>query len=276
VRLPVPVRLESSVPEDRKTLHGGRALRRTKHERKILVVDDNEAAADALGKLLRMRGHDVAIAYGGADALEKVRESEPEVAIVDIQLPDMSGYEVARRNLATVQGAAAATASLLDVVLPTGAGEPERTAFAEALSALNRGDEGPAEALIARLPEAQAPGDMRRAYIPGLIAHRRGENREAAKLLERCYGAARGNALLAFQLAPIERQIGRLDIAIAVLEEAVRALAEKLQTAAGKLIHPLRLAVTGTNVSPGIFETLAVVGKPLTLERIERALKELG
>ena len=97
VRLPVPVRLESSVPEDRKTLHGGRALRRAKHERKILVVDDNEAAADALGKLLRMRGHDVAIAYGGADALEKVRESEPEVAIVDIQLPDMSGYEVARR-----------------------------------------------------------------------------------------------------------------------------------------------------------------------------------
>ena len=57
----------------------------------------HEAAADALGKLLRMRGHDVAIAYGGADALEKVRESEPEVAIVDIQLPDMSGYEVARR-----------------------------------------------------------------------------------------------------------------------------------------------------------------------------------
>jgi glutamyl-tRNA synthetase len=59
------------------------------------------------------------------------------------------------------------------------------------------------------------------------------------------------------------------------LESEIRALAEKLQIGAGKAIHPLRLAVTGTNVSPGIFETLAVVGKTLTLERIELALREL-
>ena len=97
VRLPVPVRVESSATADRKTLSGGRALRQAKNAQKILVVDDNEAAADALGKLLHMRGHDVSVAYGGAEALEKARESEPQVLIVDIQLPDMSGHEVARR-----------------------------------------------------------------------------------------------------------------------------------------------------------------------------------
>ena len=97
VRLPVPVRLESPAPVDRKTLTGGRVLRYAKNAQRILVVDDNEAAADALGKLLHMRGHDVSVAYAGAEALLKARESEPEVAIVDIQLPDMSGHEVARR-----------------------------------------------------------------------------------------------------------------------------------------------------------------------------------
>jgi len=97
VHLPVPVRLESLGAVDRKTLSGGHALRRAKHGRKILVVDDNEAAADALGRLLRIRGHDISVAYGGAEALEKARESEPDVVIVDIQLPDMTGYEVARR-----------------------------------------------------------------------------------------------------------------------------------------------------------------------------------
>ncbi len=60
------------------------------------------------------------------------------------------------------------------------------------------------------------------------------------------------------------------------LEETIRTLAENLQIGAGKLIQPIRLSVTGTNVSPGIFETLAVIGKPLTLQRIENALARLG
>ncbi len=62
----------------------------------------------------------------------------------------------------------------------------------------------------------------------------------------------------------------------AALETAIRALAENLQIGAGKLIQPIRLAVTGTNVSPGIFETLAVIGKELALQRIENALATLG
>ena len=62
---------------------------------KILVVDDNEMAADALSQLLIMRGHETAVAYSGAAALEKAASFNPEVIFLDIGLPDMTGYEVA-------------------------------------------------------------------------------------------------------------------------------------------------------------------------------------
>lgn len=62
---------------------------------KILVVDDNEMAADALSQLLTMRGHETAVAYSGAAALEKAASFDPEVIFLDIGLPDMTGYEVA-------------------------------------------------------------------------------------------------------------------------------------------------------------------------------------
>ncbi len=63
---------------------------------RILVVDDNELAAEALGRLLELRGHYIAVAYSGAEALEKAKQFAPQVIILDIGLPDISGYEVAR------------------------------------------------------------------------------------------------------------------------------------------------------------------------------------
>lgn len=62
---------------------------------KILVVDDNEMAADALSQLLSMRGHETAVAYAGASALEEAERFVPDVIFLDIGLPDMSGYDVA-------------------------------------------------------------------------------------------------------------------------------------------------------------------------------------
>jgi DNA-binding response OmpR family regulator len=50
-----------------------------------------------MGQLLASRGHDVRIAYDGAEALEVAREFVPEVAFVDIGMPKVHGYEVARR-----------------------------------------------------------------------------------------------------------------------------------------------------------------------------------
>ncbi|MDH5761074.1 MAG: glutamate--tRNA ligase, partial [Gemmatimonadota bacterium] len=55
------------------------------------------------------------------------------------------------------------------------------------------------------------------------------------------------------------------------LEEAIRALAEAEGVGAGKIIHPLRVAVTGQMVSPGIFDVLALVGREEALERIDTA-----
>jgi CheY-like chemotaxis protein len=65
--------------------------------RRILLVDDNADAAESLGKLLELTGHEVRIAHDGPAALEAARTFRPEVALLDIGLPGMDGYEVARR-----------------------------------------------------------------------------------------------------------------------------------------------------------------------------------
>jgi CheY-like chemotaxis protein len=64
---------------------------------RILVVDDNADAADSLTLLLKLDGHHTESVYTPADALERARTFEPEVILLDIGLPGMDGYEVARR-----------------------------------------------------------------------------------------------------------------------------------------------------------------------------------
>jgi CheY-like chemotaxis protein len=63
----------------------------------ILVIDDNRDAADVLGMLLRMLGHTVHIAHGGAMALDQIEELHPDLVFLDIGMPHIDGYEVARR-----------------------------------------------------------------------------------------------------------------------------------------------------------------------------------
>ena len=65
--------------------------------RRILVVDDNRDAADMLHMALEMLGHVVHCAYDGMTALETAQALLPEVVVLDIGLPDIDGYEVARR-----------------------------------------------------------------------------------------------------------------------------------------------------------------------------------
>ncbi|HEV2704232.1 MAG TPA: ATP-binding protein [Steroidobacteraceae bacterium] len=65
--------------------------------RRILVVDDNIDAADSLAMLLQLDGHEVEAAYGGAAAIEAVQRWQPQMIFLDIGLPEMDGYEVARR-----------------------------------------------------------------------------------------------------------------------------------------------------------------------------------
>jgi DNA-binding response OmpR family regulator len=64
--------------------------------RRILVVDDNKDAADALALFLQMDGHAVRCVYDGRSALEVASEFMPEVVLLDIGLPDMDGYALAQ------------------------------------------------------------------------------------------------------------------------------------------------------------------------------------
>jgi len=64
--------------------------------KKILVVDDNVDAADTLSLILRNAGHVVHAAYGGREAIGLADALRPEVVLLDIQMPRMSGYDLVR------------------------------------------------------------------------------------------------------------------------------------------------------------------------------------
>lgn len=72
-------------------------LAATTHGRRILIVDDNYDAADSLGLLLRMYGHQVWVATHPVAALQMVATVAPDLALLDIGLPGMDGYELAHR-----------------------------------------------------------------------------------------------------------------------------------------------------------------------------------
>jgi two-component system, chemotaxis family, CheB/CheR fusion protein len=64
---------------------------------RVLVVEDNRAVADMFARVLRAWGYEPLVAYDGASALEAARAVRPPAILLDINLPDISGYEVARR-----------------------------------------------------------------------------------------------------------------------------------------------------------------------------------
>lgn len=63
----------------------------------ILIVDDNADAADSLAMLLRLAGFRCTVAYTATEAMTVARQHEHAVAILDIGLPDMTGYELVQR-----------------------------------------------------------------------------------------------------------------------------------------------------------------------------------
>jgi two-component system, chemotaxis family, CheB/CheR fusion protein len=65
--------------------------------RRVLVVDDNVDSADNLALLLRLRGHEVVVAYDGPGALKTAGSFHPEAVLLDIGLPGLDGYQVASR-----------------------------------------------------------------------------------------------------------------------------------------------------------------------------------
>jgi PAS domain S-box-containing protein len=120
VRLPLansrPIGMRSAVPARDGSLP----------EQRILLVDDNEDSAESLGLLLRLLGAEVSVTYSGADALAAIAAAKPMVVVLDIGMPGMDGYEVAR--------AIRAQQGLNDVILValTGWGQDDDRALSRA------------------------------------------------------------------------------------------------------------------------------------------------
>ncbi|MDP9122541.1 MAG: ATP-binding protein [Acidobacteriota bacterium] len=85
----------------------------------VLVVEDNLDAAESLASLLRLWNHEVSVAHDGPAALEVARAERPEVVLLDIGLPGLDGYQVARRLREEI----GLSSALL--VAMTGYGQPE-------------------------------------------------------------------------------------------------------------------------------------------------------
>jgi CheY-like chemotaxis protein len=89
----------------------------------VLVVDDTERARDLLGYLLRARGHVAVIAHNGEEAVASALTSTPDLILMDLQLPVMSGYDA----LAAIRGSEkAGTCPILALTAFDEVGERER------------------------------------------------------------------------------------------------------------------------------------------------------
>ena len=91
------VRRLSKEPQSASSTPTGTEAEPNGHVLRALVVDDNHDAADMMAELLQSDGHSVQVAYDGGEALETLKNAELDLALVDLAMPGMDGYEVARR-----------------------------------------------------------------------------------------------------------------------------------------------------------------------------------
>jgi CheY-like chemotaxis protein len=113
----------SALPETNEDAFARRAASRdaagSRRIRNVLVVDDNVDAADSLGELLRAWGYQVTVAHDGPAALAAMQDMQPDIALLDIGMPAMDGYELAA-HLRFQPGC-----EQLAIVAITGSGSPE-------------------------------------------------------------------------------------------------------------------------------------------------------
>jgi PAS domain S-box-containing protein len=95
VRLPLPAAHQSDASRGT-TLPATGQARPDPQAQRILLVDDNRDAADSLAMLLEMCGHEVTIAYDGSEALHVAPRCRPHIALIDLAMPGMDGFEVVR------------------------------------------------------------------------------------------------------------------------------------------------------------------------------------
>jgi PAS domain S-box-containing protein len=92
IRLPLLID-DAPLPVSKSPVASPRAVR----GRRVLLVDDNRDTVHSFARLLKLRGHEVATAYDGLAAIERAREFKPDIFLLDIGLPGLDGYALARR-----------------------------------------------------------------------------------------------------------------------------------------------------------------------------------
>jgi signal transduction histidine kinase len=107
VRLPLSSERRRPADVDAPAARAKREVRR-----RVLVVDDNRDAADSFGMLLELIGADVRVVHDGATALRALEEFAPTIVVLDIGMPGMDGYEVARRIRQQPRGSAVTLVAL--------------------------------------------------------------------------------------------------------------------------------------------------------------------
>jgi len=100
----VPLAVEQKAPPQAAVAEDGGEANAPVAARTVLVIDDERDIADLTAGLLRRSGHQVWAAYNGKAGLEIALQQRPSVALVDIAMPDMDGYEVARRLRQSLPG----------------------------------------------------------------------------------------------------------------------------------------------------------------------------
>jgi len=113
----LPLRADQALPAAPMAAQPGGGI-----HRRVLIIEDNVDAAESLGELLRVLGHEAEVAYDGAVGLERARAFRPDLVLCDVGLPGLDGYQVARL-LRADPGLRAAT-----VVALTGYAGPEDVA----------------------------------------------------------------------------------------------------------------------------------------------------
>ena len=156
--------MKSNSPDQPAELHTPAALRCLK----ILVADDNPDAVNSLATMLEIIGHEVRRGYDGLEALENAAAFGPQVAILDIGMPKLNGYDVARRLRSEPWGKSTVLVAL------TGWGQEQDKADAKAagfdrhftkpadIGALNHFLEETAKRLAGNAGDAEAGSDDRR------------------------------------------------------------------------------------------------------------------
>lgn len=78
-------------------MHSTQATTETKPTKRVIIVDDNHDVADSLAQWLTLAGHEVHTFYRGEDVVNNLQHIAPQIVLLDIGLPDINGYDVARK-----------------------------------------------------------------------------------------------------------------------------------------------------------------------------------